>query len=355
VGPVLALAATMLALAAPVHCDTGATMFVDGPLRVFGKGFHTHEAGYTTGHDHYACLGRQGPIQVGTDVQGGGAFGAGTDMYVFAGGRYLAAATYNYGEGGGDQTLTVYDLRTKRVIKSARGLWDEDEGPLVRLSANGDLLQQEVDGQSINAVVVYTRGRKARVLSTPGVDATAIAVAGTTVYWTEPDGPHATTLPGAASDEPDDVLAPVGFSRSNPCDTRAGTTLARTPHVRVARRHETSFACRVGSRRAVPLARAARDLHVAGDRWLYYAAGDQAFVVDMSRDRLVTAAPKGVRSTLLPNGALAWTDAAGQLQAQKPGAAPVTLESAGASALTSTGTTVYWTAGGVAHSSTAAA
>ncbi len=75
----------------------------------------------------------------------------------------------------------------------------------------------------------------------------------------------------------------------------------------------------------------------------------------MTGDRLVTTAPRGVRSTLLPSATLAWIDAAGQLQAKKPGAAPVTLESAGASALTSTDPTVYWTAGGVAHSSTAAA
>jgi hypothetical protein len=352
----LALAATMLALAAPVHCDTGATVFVDGPLRVFATGFREHEGGnVVVGHEHYACLGRRGPVPLGSDFESTGAFGGGVPAYVFAGDRYLAVASFDYGEGGEDQSLDVWDLRTRKRIKFARGLWDDDGLPLIRLSANGDLLQQEVDGQGINAVVVYTRGQKARVLSTPGVDATRIAVAGTTVYWTESGSPRSTTLGGPPSDEPDDMLAPVGFSRSNPCDTRAGTTLARTPHVRVARRHETSFACRVGGRHAVPLAGAARDLHVAGDRWLYYAAGDRAFVLDMRRDRLVTTAPKGVRSTLLTDGTLAWTDAAGQLQAQKPGAAPAVLESAGASALTSADTTVYWTAGGVAHSSTAAA
>jgi hypothetical protein len=78
-------------------------------------------------------------------------------------------------------------------------------------------------------------------------------------------------------------------------------------------------------------------------------------VLDTKAGKVVTRAPKGVRTTVLPDGTLVWTDAPGQLQAQKPGAGPVTLESAGASALTSTDTTVYWTAGGVAHSSTAAA
>jgi hypothetical protein len=354
---VLAAAAIMLSLAAPpVHCNSGATIFVDGPLRVFGTGFRDHEGGNTvTGHEQFACLSGHHRVDTGSDLVSSGAFGGGVPEYVFSGGRFLAVASYDYGEGGETQYLTVFDLRTGRVIKSAHGLWDDEQGPLIRLSANGDLLQQEVDEKGINAVVAYTRGLKPRVLSTPGVDATAIAVAGTTVYWTESGGPRSTTLPGPPSDEPDDMLAPVGFSRTNACDSRAGTTLARTPHVRVARRHETTFACRVGGRHAVPLAQAARDLHVAGDRWLYYAAGDSAFVLDMKRDRLVTTAPKRVHSTLLPDGTLAWTDAAGLLQAQKPGAAAVTLESAGASALTSAGTTVYWTAGGVAHSSTAAA
>ncbi len=342
----LAAAAVILSVAAPVHCDAGATMYVDGPLRVFGTAFREHEGGNTVvGHNQYACVGGRRATPLGTDFESTGAFGGGIPKYVFAGGRYLAVASYDYGEGGEDQSLDVVDLRTRRRLKSVNGLWDDDAGPVIRLSANGDLVTGD-DG----LVTVHPLGGEDSVLSNDGAD---LAVAGTTVYWTEPGGPRSATLPGRPSEEPDDVLAPVAFSHDNPCDSRPGTTLARTPHVRVVRRGRTTVACQVGSRRAVTLPRGVDDLHVAGDRWLVASAGDDATVIDTRKRRVVTKAFRGVRQALLANGTLVVNDGAGTLKAYAPGAAPTTLEAVGATALASTDTTVYWTAGGAPHSSTA--
>jgi len=345
----LALAATLLALAAPpVHCDSGATMYVDGPLRVFGTAFRRHEAGnIDAGHDQYACLGTRGPTALGEDVTSTGAYGAGVVKYVFAGARYLAVASYNYGEGGGDQTLEVLDLRTKRRVKWMNAAWDDDAGPNIRLSANGDLV---TGGEG--TIAVHPRGHKDQVLAAK--DATGLAVAGTTVYWTAPDGPHSATLGGSPSEEPDSVLDPVAFSRANPCDSRRGTTLARTPKLRVLRRGKRTLACRIGDRRAVTLPRGS-DLHLAGDRWLSVAASDDDVeVIDLRTRRVVTRAFRGVRQALLTDGTLIVNDGSGLLTARTPGAkAATTLEAAGARALATTGTTVYWTdGGGAAHSST---
>jgi hypothetical protein len=334
----------MLALPppAPLHCNSAATMYVDGPLRVFGKGFRFHDADETeVGHKQYACLSGGRPVATGEDGLDNGTYGFGVEKYVFAGGRYLAATSYEEGEGGATQFLEVYDLRTGKHRSVNATQLDGAKVPNIRLSANGDLV--------IAAGGAIVAGKQ--VLAEK--DATGLAVAGTTVYWTQPDGPHSAVLPGPPSDAPDDVLAPVSFSRTNPCDSRSGTTIARTPHVRVARRTKTAFACRVGRDVTYLLARTVRDVHVSGDRWLYAADGGTAMVIDMRTLELVTKAPVGIRHVLLDDGTLAWTDAAGQLFAQRPGAAATTLESAGASALTSSGTTVYWTAGGAAHSSTA--
>jgi hypothetical protein len=91
---VLAVAALTLALAAPVHCNSGATIFADGPLRVFGTGFNTHEGEQTeVGHKQYACLGGGRPVAVGEDVLTNGTYAAAPEKYVFAARRYLATPT----------------------------------------------------------------------------------------------------------------------------------------------------------------------------------------------------------------------------------------------------------------------
>jgi hypothetical protein len=346
---VLALAALTLALAAPVHCDSGATVFVDGPLRVFGKGYRFHDADETeTGHKQYACLRGRGPVAVGQDSVTNGTYGAAVEKYVFAGGRYLAAASYDEGEGGATQYLDVRDLRTGRH-RSVNAMLDGAEVPIIRLSANGDLAV-DADG----ALTAYPFAGGKQVLADTG--ATGLAIAGTTVYWTQSDGPHSAVLAGNPSQEPDEVLEPVKFSRRNYCDSRAGRTVLRTPRIRVVRKGKATVACRVGSGRSVLFTEPTPDLHAAGDRWLSAGDGEQAKVYDLRSLQLVTIAPPAVSRALLPDGTLVWSTAAGELDVRAPGAAEATtLEAAGASAIATTGTTVYWMAGGVAHSWTARA
>jgi hypothetical protein len=337
----------MLALAPPppVNCNSGATVFVDGPLRVFGKGFHTHEGEQTEdGHKQYACLSGRHTVAVGEDVVTNGTYGAAPEKYVFAGRRYLAAASYEEGEGGATQFLEVYDLRTGKHRSVNATQLDGAKVPNIRLSANGDLVV-DADG----ALTAYPFAGGKQVLADK--DATEPAVAGTTVYWTLPDGPHSAVLAGTPSAEPDDVLEPVKFSRKNYCDSRAGRTILRTPRIRVVRKGKTTTACRVGSGRAVLFTEPTPDLHVAGDRWLSAGDGEQAKVYDLRSLQLVTIAPPAVSRALLPDGTLVWSTASGELDVRAPGAAAATtLEAAGASAVATTGNTVYWTAGGVAHS-----
>ena len=339
----------MFALAPPppVHCNSGATVFATGPLRVFGKGFNTHEGEQTeVGHKQYACLGGGRPVAVGEDVVTNGTYGAAPEKYVFAGGRYLAVASYDEGEGGATQYLDVRDLRTRRH-RSVSAMLDGAEVPVIRLSANGDLVV-DADG----ALTAYPFAGGQQVLADK--DATEPAVAGTTVYWTQPDGPHSAVLAGNPSAEPDDVLEPVKFSRKNYCDSRAGKTILRTPRIRVVQKGKTTTACRVGSGRAVLFTDPTPDLHVAGDRWLSAGDGEQAKVYDLRALALVTIAPPAVSRALLPDGTLVWSTAAGELDVRAPRATQATiLQAAGASAVATTAKTVYWTSGGAAHSSTA--
>jgi hypothetical protein len=268
------------------------------------------------------------------------------EKYVFAGERYLATASYEEGESGATQFLDVRDLRTRRH-RSVDAVLDGAEVPTIRLSANGDLVV-DADG----ALTAYPFAGGKHVLADQ--DATEPAVAGTTVYWTQPDGPHSAVLPGNPSAEPDDVLEPVKFSRKNYCDSRPGRTILRTPRIRVVRKGKTTTACRVGSGRAVFFTTPTPDLHIAGDRWLSGGDGEQAKVYDLRALVLVTIGPPAVSRALLPDGTLVWSTTAGELDVRAPRATQATiLEAAGASAVATTDKTVYWTSGGVAHSSTA--
>jgi hypothetical protein len=339
----------MLALAPPppVNCNSGATIYAAGPLRVFGKGFRFHDADETEiGHKQYACLSGRHPVATGEDGVSNGTYGFGVEKYVFAGERYLATASYDEGEGGATQYLDVRDLRTRRH-RSVTAVLDGAEVPNIRLSANGDLVV-DADG----ALTAYPFAGGKQLLA--DTDATEPAVAGTTVYWTQPDGPHSAVLAGTPSAEPDDVLEPVKFSRKNYCDSRAGRTILRTPRIRIVRKGKTTTACRVGSGRAVFFTTPTPDLHVAGDRWLSAGDGEQAKVYDLRSLQLVTIAPPAVSRALLPDGTLVWSTAAGELDVRAPRATQATtLEAAGASAIATTDTTVYWTSGGAAHSRTA--
>jgi hypothetical protein len=67
----------------------------------------------------------------------------------------------------------------------------------------------------------------------------------------------------------------------------------------------------------------------------------------MRSRRTVTTVDAPAETALLDNGTLAWIDAGGRLLAAAPGAAPNVLVPSGASALASSRTTIYWTAGGM--------
>src|SRR4051794_17188073 len=98
--------AFIVLLAAPgaqarVRCTSGATMYLDGQLRIFAMPFDPASQFEGRGYDEYACLGGRGrPLHVALDV-GGGEGERDTYRYVFAGGRYLAVATVDIGENGG--------------------------------------------------------------------------------------------------------------------------------------------------------------------------------------------------------------------------------------------------------------
>src|SRR4051794_11429529 len=98
--------AFIVLLAAPgaqarVRCTSGATMYLDGQLRIFAMPFHPVSEFEGRGYDEYACLGGRGrPLHVALDV-GGGEGERDTYRYVFAGGRYLGVATVDIGENGG--------------------------------------------------------------------------------------------------------------------------------------------------------------------------------------------------------------------------------------------------------------
>jgi hypothetical protein len=190
-------------------------------------------------------------------------------------------------------------------------------------------------------------------------DAHALAVAGTTAYWTQDGAAQSTTLAGQASSARDERLLSVGFGRSTSCEQRPGRTVFHSGVLRVARRSGTLFACRLFHRPVLPLPSHLGSFQVAHDRWLsgVDTCSHAAFVFDLGSGRTVTELPSFKArwsTTLLNDGTLAWIDDAGTLFAQAPDSAQATtLEAAGASALASSGRTVYWTAGGAPHSWTA--
>ena len=331
----LALALTAPAAGARVACTSGTTVLVDGRLRIFAIPFHDTIG--DRGYEEYACLGAHGrPLGVGSVSASPGTDATDTPAYVLAGGRYLAVASDEDGEGGLSSFYDVYDLRTRHRVTFTNALFDLESPPEVRLSAAGELVTDD-----IGEVEALAPGGSKRVLSTPGAQATGIALSGSTVYWTEGGVARSAALAPAPAGE-DHVLAPVSVTGKSVCASRPGTTVARSPHVRVTR----SFACRVGDRRRVVLPTSTgKVVRIAGDRWVY-AGGT---VIDMRTRRTVTRSVSAIfaESTLLEDGTLAWIDDEG-LWAARPRTEPVLL-SAAATALASSHGVVYWTADGVAH------
>jgi hypothetical protein len=344
-----------LALAAPaqakVSCSSGATIMREGGLRVFAVRVHTK---LDIGWSEWACLGRSAaPLRVSYDtdaVQGDG--GIETHEYAFAGGRYLAVASINIGENGGDGAYDVWDLRTRRHVKWFPASWDFNAAPNMWVSPHGDVVATD-DIDDLGLFPLHGRRQ------TLARDARALALAGTTAYWTEGGVAHSATLAGPASSAPDERLVSVGFGRATRCEQRPGTTVFHSGVMRVARHRGKLFACRLFHRPVLPLPShlAPATLRVAHDRWLFGVdpCSHAASVFDLRYGRTVTELPFKTRwpATLLNDGTLAWIDDAATLFAQAPDIQEATTLATEASALASTGKTVYWTAGGAAHSWTA--
>jgi hypothetical protein len=351
---------------ARVKCSAGATVAVAGPLRIFGIHFHEPRQNNLSGWHEYACLNGHGPARrVGVDEGNAGAYENRTTTYVFAGARYLAAYDEQASEGGGYSELRIIDLRTGRG-------WSPDVEVLsdadFLAGSHGELITSELHRTGTSADGLTLRvtprgGKPGKPLSTITQN---VAVTGRTVYWTEHAGTslqvvRSAALPGVAADGEPLVLPTVPVYSSG-CGSRHGVTVGRVGRVRVARHAGAYFACRVGRSGAISLPagtrpatlRVAGDRHrddqpaLAGDRWLLAQDACSARVIDMDRLQVVTTvAPfePGWRETLLNDGTLAWTDEAGALFVRPPGGETAPLAT-GASALATSGDTVYWTAGG---------
>jgi len=343
----LAPAAPAAAQAAPVICGSGTTIAAFPPhVRIIAVHFHEHKP-ENRGYHEYACTSAHArPLHVGESQGIGAAFSEDTERYVFAGGRYLAAGTEEEDEGGGSTDAAVYDLRTRRTVTGDVAV-GYDDGFAFRLGPHGELVDD--DGGILR--VIAPGGRAHRLSNT----ARDVAVAGTTVYWTDANAVRSATLPGPASGAADRVLD-IGDGATEPsrCRSRRGTTVAHSFSVRVARDGRRWFACKDGRRGAVELADDTRpaSVWIAADRWLYSVC-DDARVLDMRTQRLVTILPSipARPPEILPNGTLAWIDADGTLLEQRRGEHAPHSTDAGASALTSVGSTLYWTSAGLPHRS----
>jgi hypothetical protein len=342
----LALAATAPPADAKPGCRrSGTTLLVNGPLRIFAISFRDSDE---RGHDHYACLGGRGrPLRVGQDDDGPDASVERMLAYSFVGGRYLLAAIYGEDEAGQVGDYSVFDLRTRRRVSMTDLDVDLEVGPQYGLAADGSMVIGD-DG----VVKLLRPGASSQVLSAAGVTAGDVALSGATAYWTDaPQGAPPVARSAALGGDlapAGERLEPVELHRGGACTRRSGMTVLQSSRVRVVLRGAALFACRFGDARAVrlPADVAIAGVRVVADRWLLARGDAGARVIDMRSLRTVTRTDPFSETALLDNGTLAWTDAAGRLLAAAPGAAPQELAASGASALASSRTTVYWTAGG---------
>ncbi len=387
----LALLAALTPVAHAKHrritCRSGTTVLVQGALRVIAIPFRSQAEGVYRGEDLYACRGTAGrPISVGSIGADEGTDSDSIPAMAFDGVRYLAVDADSDGEGGPSYSYHVIDLKTGRSGAYANGVGGDDVEPAYftvpafRVTAAGALLTSD---NNIHLVSPGSRSGSGRLLSTPGVDASEAALAGTTAYWTEtPDKAPAivrsTTLAGPAAARENTVFAPIYIpSAGTRCDRRVGLTIARSVGVRVFQTTSGSrYACSNGAPRLVrlrpPMAApgltsTADDVRIVNDRWLLtldpettmtaVAPEQIATVTDMTTGVAVTTVHTAAGVTisdwaLLPNGALAWIVPGGPLLAQPVSAdAPTVLAPAtdAPSALACANGTVYWTAGGAPH------
>jgi len=336
----LALLAVLLPLLATapaqakVSCGDGVPMFADGKLRVFGVPFRSRDE---WGANHYACFGGRRPQLVGSDYDNAGTGSAHTLVYAHAG-RFLATYDYEDGEGGPDSDVSVVDLRRRRMVSFLNLACCEGVPPL-RLARDGTLaLIAPGDG-----VLVRAPGRRARALS--GEDARDLAMYGGTVYWTEDGTARSAALDGVGGGEAT-ALEPVrARRRGGACRAARGRTIVASGSVRVYATPRGRFACRVGER-SFELA-GSTPPRIVGDRWLLAFGEGGARVVDSRTGRTVARAGAVSQATALRDGTLAWIDIDGKVLVRSPGAQPVVLAPAGASALAAARRAVYWTESGI--------
>jgi len=320
---------------AKVACGDGTTAFVDGRLRIFGVHYRTS---FERGFEEYACLGRRmKPLLVGGVGSDEGVGSAETPLYAHAG-RFLADYSQSDGEGGPSSHVTVVDLIRRRTVSFMNLACCEGVPPL-RLAPGGTVaVLAPGDG-----VIVKAPGRPARALS--GENARDLAMHGGTVYWTEGGQARSTTLDGVSGGEAI-ALEPVRLRRrGGTCAAARGRTLAASGSVRVYETPAERLACRIGGGRPFGIAGSTRP-RIVGDRWLLAFGEGTARVVDSRTGRTVTRAGAVSRATLLRDGTLAWIDFDGKAIVRSPGAEPVILATAGASALAAARRAVYWTEAG---------
>ena len=318
-----------------VSCDSGTTAFVDGKLRIFGIHYRTPDE---SGFEEYACLGRRmKPLYVGGVGSDTGVGSAETPLYAHAG-RFLAAYHQSDGEGGPSSHVSVVDLLRRRGVSFMNLACCEGVPPL-RLAPDGTVaVLAPGDG-----VIVKAPGRRGKALS--GEGARDLAMHGGTVYWTERGQARSATLDGVSGGEAQ-VLEPVRLRRrGGTCAAARGRTLTASGSVRVYETGDGRLACRIGGGRPFEVAGSTRP-RIVGDRWVLAFGEGSARVVDSRTGRTVTRAGAVSRATLLRDGTLVWIDFDGKAIARSPGAEPVVIATAGASALAAARRAVYWTEAG---------
>lgn len=353
-----------------LRCNAGVTLFVEGKLRIFGVRFKTADE---EGYEEYACLGtHRRPLSVGLVGHDNGVGSSVTPAYAFGGGRYLGAYHSSDSEGGPDASYDVVDLERRRtVLFSNAGCCERVPG--FRVASNGALITNEGEGDDAEVDVQLPGSRHAKVLSTPGLAATDLAVAGNVVYWT--DRPHgaasaarSATLAGVPDGPEAHMLAPVRpRAKGVSCAAARGRTIVGSRSVRVYERTTSGgstqrLACRIGGparvRAGLPGAPAPR---IVDDRWLLSLGvgrrATTATVIDMKTGDILTSVdtrggPAIRQATMLSDGSLAWLEVGGRVLAQRPGddaAVELAAASAAPSALAASRHTVYWTSAGAPH------
>jgi hypothetical protein len=260
-------------------------------------------------------------------------------VYAHAG-RFLASYDQSDGEGGPSAHVSVVDLVRRRSVGFANVACCEWT-PSIRLAPDGTLaVLSPGEGVFVKAV-----GRRARTLAGEGEGARDLAMNGGTVYWTQNGQARSAVLDGVTGGEAL-ALEPVRLRRrGGTCAAARGRTIVASGSVRVYETGDERLACRIGGGRPFGVAGSTLP-RIVGDRWLLVFGEGSARVVDSRTGRTVTHALSVSRATLLRDGTLAWIDFGGKAIARSPGAEPVILGTAGASALAAARRAVYWTEAG---------